>query len=443
MLRTFRDRMAICHTEDGQSYRGWIPCVSGRLSFSVFGRTLHPTKAVWENLADHQLRYLLVFQRRNLSDAMIPSKGIDARFVFVFIANTIQGKVRNQEYLIGKSFIFSDNRAWSSIEKMLRSYQNDMRSFRTNSHAGVDPDLTSFIRNREGALIVSLESSAEFSADVCICRTGTVDLKADLAILDKSGTPNLPSEHLLKNARLRTISAQIFFFLKDIGHTHQHHDSSTDTITDIHSFDGTPQGDLSWRCNTLYNIYRKVIEYKRNPHASTFNDCLGLIAYADTFRGICEEELGIHKQQPPLKSGLPVYYSNQIEQSISATQEKHERILLENRYRADIVRNFIIAIVGVIISYLGLMQFAEIDKIKASPWLVSILHLIIISPQYVIISLICMIIVYFQIHFRVFNIINDGYLIRLLSSFPRQVVIAVISIVGFMMLLVALWVMPI
>ena len=44
-------------------------------------------------------------------------------------------------------------------------------------------------------------------------------------------------------------------------------------------------------------MYRTVIEYKRNPHSSSFDDCIGIIAYANTFTELCKEELGAEAGQ--------------------------------------------------------------------------------------------------------------------------------------------------
>jgi hypothetical protein len=103
--------------EAGKSFRGWLPTITGRLSFSIFGQTSYPTKTRCANVADEHSRYLVIVQRRDTGDAILHSSikfflrtfgfmDDDTDLRFVLIANTKHKELlKTQEYLQGKAYI--------------------------------------------------------------------------------------------------------------------------------------------------------------------------------------------------------------------------------------------------------------------------------------------------------------------------------------------------
>jgi hypothetical protein len=49
-------------------YRGWIPTVSGQLSFQSIGNTVHPSPSVFSNATDKKTRFIIAYQKRWLLD---------------------------------------------------------------------------------------------------------------------------------------------------------------------------------------------------------------------------------------------------------------------------------------------------------------------------------------------------------------------------------------
>jgi hypothetical protein len=109
-------------------YRGWIPTVTGRLSFSHFG---DPTARRCRGLSrtDGNKRYLLIKQIRKTWDVMLPAwaafekaLGLRGSAQFVCLAETfdvqIPGKPEDkQAELRGKVFIIADRERWSKRVK--------------------------------------------------------------------------------------------------------------------------------------------------------------------------------------------------------------------------------------------------------------------------------------------------------------------------------------
>jgi hypothetical protein len=262
---------------------------------------------------------------------------------------------------------------------------------------------------------------------VRISRTGTTDLRYFKAYDLPTYFPNLPAEE--REGSIAIISAQMFFFLKDLAHKHQHHDQKTDTVTDLYPISALKEADFEWRIATLYGIYRKVIEYKRNSKVSQFNDCLGLIAYSETFRKISQQELG-----KKWAKRMPYYYTEELSQSIMATQSKIERQLSQSRTNSDSRRNFFIAGLGLVISYLGLLQLAGYQlPHRVTPPIYTV-HLLIWSLRSPIKCFTVLVLFFLSwnwafITWQEANV--EIILLRLLASFPRNVTLAILLIVVF------------
>ena len=361
------------------TFRGWIPAVSGRLSFSVFGRTSLPTEAVTANVADRERRFLASYQARYSADVLLPFKrvlapilfGVEGEIWFVFVANTQHSDDRTQEFLCGTAFMFTDKRAWrQAVLPELTTYQRHLRAFRFPTHGSVlDYAMPVFDHTTEYC-----RSLASFYADVRISRTGTTEISVPDPLKLNNRAPKLPDEPRQRTHIIYILAAQIFVFLKDIGHRHQHHDPATDTIVDLCQVE--PDDDLSWRLSTLYAMYRKVIDYKRNPHVSTFNNCLGIIAYASTFLAICKEELSEEQEKK-----LPVYFSDYTATSIKATQSKIERDLTTRQKLLDTARTTVLAVLGLLLSFVGLLKLTKFEvNVTPDPLYTRVVTLLLTRP---------------------------------------------------------------
>jgi hypothetical protein len=327
---------------------------------------------VFENVADKECRQLVVFQIRKTGDSIFPVPKIESKFLFVFIAKTSPKDRQNS--LAGTAFIVR-KKNWPPVKEKIAVFQQCLRTAQQEITLGNMSLLSSTVEAPAAEAVKYLTSAAVFKATVRISRSGTTDIKYDPTDSPPI-PPYFPENEIQQDRMIKAISAQIFFFLKDIGHHHQHHHKTTDTITDIYPLTANDP-DVEWRSSTLYSIYRKVIEFKRSPDKNTFNDCLGLLAYADAFKKISIREL-----KPEQQSELPEYYSEEISKSVAATQSKWESQTEDKRYREDTRRNIFIAVFGAIIAYIGLMQFGQnkVEVQSVSPILIKILNILLADP---------------------------------------------------------------
>ncbi len=352
-------------------FRGWIPTVSGRLSFSVFGHTLFPSRATCENVADPYHRYFTAYQQHDLSDVILPFKQTFSRFLLgrrgnctlLVIARTEDELPHTQFYFSGLAFIFFDSNTWANrILPLLQEYNRHLSMFYSLTRATLHQHA-----NSEFEKIIDIcASHSSFFAEIKISRRGTTDIWVPVPNATAPDAPSLPTNEVRRATLLHGLAAQLFFFLKNLGHHHQHHDGATDTIVDIHEINN--DDDLTWRRNTLYSMYRTVIEYKRNPHSATFNNCIGIIAYAETFFQLCLEEIPLAEGNPDL---LPIYYGDNTTNSIRSTQAGVERQRSERSRRLDIVRTTLLTIIAISISFAGLVRLSPEDfHITPDPWLI-------------------------------------------------------------------------
>jgi hypothetical protein len=357
-------------------YRGWIPTISGALSFSVFGETRHPRAAVFANTADDKIRYLSVYQFRNAADVLVPWKdklapflfGIDGRIWFVFLAKTEAAPGEGQHYLVGRAFMFTDLDAWAkSISPGVDSYHALLNQFELFDHA----DLRQYAERQFTSITDLCTKTCAFYVDARICRTGTTEISFPWPLALSSSAPTLPSEPMKLGLIVHILASQTFYFLKDIGHRHQHHHESTDQIVLLYEIEG--DDDVAWRRSTIFGIYRKVIQLKRDPHVSTFSDALGLIAYGESFRGISNREVGQGK--------LPEYYAKETADSIRSTQARVEREASQRQKRIDIFRNLVISLAGILFSFMGLLKLSKYQSdVTPNPALTSFLDWLLLNP---------------------------------------------------------------
>lgn len=330
------------------AFKGWIPAVSGRLSFTAFGDTHHPNEARSVNVADSKIRFLVAYQERTTSDGLVPRLfNLDGAFCYLFLAKTADGDSFKQQFLIGRTFIFSLKSGWKSVLPHIADLQAHLASFQDHAHPSLEDHMVELFDN---ANFMS-KRYCLFYSDISIGRNGTTDVKVEWPQQVAANAPLCPSSGRLKEKFVHQLAAQTFFFLKDLGHRHQHHNPYTDTIVDLHSADVR---DVDWRLSTLYSIYRKIIHYKRHPDKETFNDCMGLVAYAESFHEICTEDL-----PPTRREFMPKYYSKNMIESIKSTQAKLERKATNSQRRLDIVRNTIISITSLFVGFIGLIRLSN------------------------------------------------------------------------------------
>lgn len=283
-----------------QVFKAWVPNVSGALSFSAIGSGCYPDHPVRANIGDQKIRYLVAYQRRELIDAISPffarRRGYLGEFVCLCVASSSDDPMDTSDLLQGKLFIFHDLVQWeTSVQPLVVSAQEKLREF-----AGVMTG-AALLSTSFGPTVSNLHSLlpafSSFFIDFSLTRSGIASLSIpdDYEAHISPSAPIFPTDTLQRQHAERVVCSQLFFFLKDLCHNHQHHDPKADTIVDIHPANGN---DLEWRAKVLRVLYRKIIEFKRNSRGASFHSSLGILLYAKSFRGITFREM--KKELPPV-----------------------------------------------------------------------------------------------------------------------------------------------
>lgn len=299
-------------------YRGWIPTVAGKLSFRIIGDCNHPTRCVSANSLVGSHRYVLSFQRRNLSDApfrkIAALRNLVGDFRFVFIGRVRQDLNAINLPMFGHVFLFKDLRVWRRIRHDARYAQNLLNRYQENpdeQHA-LEP---SVIQAMTG-VSARLEAAADVSCRIVLKRTGELSLRRL--------TPKRPeyielADDLRIYANLslsEMMAAQFYYFMRDITHAHQHHHPRTDTILTVYA----TRNDVDWRKNVLFSLYNHIISRKRSSSFFECGNSLGILAYAESFYRLCKGSLGA--RWPHHEKNFPTFNNEELKASIGATLER-------------------------------------------------------------------------------------------------------------------------
>lgn len=259
------------------TYIGWVPTVGRRLSYSIIGSSSHPSVAEIANVADGKKRRILCLQNRTLLDSALPIfKSALARrffnlsgsFVFFLDAESNNDFSSENQMLNGKLYLFTDNVDENTDEKVLciREAINKLNNFDSPFVSESIDDFYSEINKKH---FNDIEKYSIFNACFRLDRDGIIEIDTE-ADTDKE------LEH--------TICAQLFFFIKDISHRHQHHHPKTDTILDIYNKDNS-----HWQDEVLRALYKRVLDFKRSRNEWVYSSALGVLSYIKAFKKVCGE----------------------------------------------------------------------------------------------------------------------------------------------------------
>lgn len=298
---------------------GWIPNVAGRLSFSHIGKSTYPRRCAVENTGNSLGRRIVVAQARRLSDWLLPNwyfralYGYSADWHFVLVARTGGDRFDHISRLEGEVLIFDKTDWGRTIDLPHGGGTAPADIVKSGLLAWARVPRSQSVDPLPEEALERLRSSALFSFAVRVRRSGVIWLRplsfaSDLVFADDY----LSEPHTPRPAEIRHLANQVFFFMKDISHSHRHHHPGSDTITEV----GPVDPRRTWAINTHYRIHRKVVEMRRSSDPEAFYGASGMLAYLGSLRKAVTNKA----QREQARSALN-FNNAEIEGSIKAETE--------------------------------------------------------------------------------------------------------------------------
>ncbi len=285
---------------DGWNYFGWVPTVSGWLSFSHAGSVQKSHYLLKASAFNNTLKNkkgipaLVAYQQRNLSDrpfASFPSflhGSLVRRGYWEFFCCLRPSKKEGEENrevlaLEGKIWVISSTSA--DVAEAQRIV-NELRSFEKE-------DAEKFRKLLDESFTKA--KVAWYCAEVCIrrdglCQIGSISRSDSQIISDASASD--PTSRRQANSWL--CAFEIYSFIKDIFHRHKYHALDDDTIAPLIAISPNSDATLgiqyedslkAWSRATSHYLHSSVINFSRNTNRiEALQDAKGILSYLDSFQ---------------------------------------------------------------------------------------------------------------------------------------------------------------
>ncbi len=284
---------------------GWVPNISGRLSFSNLSASELTVEA--RNLPvppdSGAPRYVFAYHRRVTNDdhlkelvrsllrpitkhALRIDWGLSDAFHFIAALKADEGDtaLTGNVYIL-KNYKFS--KAWISS---FRDFESDLHAATAAGNSQAD---TCEVFLSELARLADSESPSHFiSSDIRLERSGKCCVQSAVEV--QSTWP--PSPFWRSN--------HAFNFVRDLFHSHYHHAGTDDAFTALSE-------EASWERATDQSLYRAILQARRRRLPSYVAEAQGRLAYLKAFR------------EPRLTS-LPERHLEQMAHSFEATIAQNE-----------------------------------------------------------------------------------------------------------------------
>lgn len=326
---------------------GWVPTVTGNLSFSALGRGSFPSRCLRVDTPE----VFVIYQKRDLLDVLVPyaddvnvakffrekianlALKISGQFSFVMIATP----EKLTECCTGKIYLVAhahNNRALKEAKKAFRQSEptNDARELFELAVSQMSCYETKFELQRQGRLKISADDTTSVGG-------------------------------ILAN--------QTFFFVKDIAHVHQHHDPRHDAITEM-----TPHTDefnAEWISKTQQALYRSIIRYKRFRNEKALFRASGILAYTQAFQNS-------YVRPPKAIADGKKYHQTELEQSLEVSRSEIKHFDQKRLAKIETFRNFFFALFGLAMSVTFLARLGGPVEVEVDDRIVDLAILLAQNP---------------------------------------------------------------
>lgn len=266
-----------------KTYAGWVPNITGQLSFSLIGLRGGSGGCVTANDeivpdANPPHRIVLLTQKRVTRDIPLPFRlFFPAREKqYILVAETAGTK--RPTLANGKVEACPDELGMLKGKVFVVPYHHDEteRRFAKRTVAAVRKVIVSAALR--GSDIVALRDEV-FQALGRGRQSGVTILEASFELY-RTGELRVT----IPASERPALARQVYYFVKDASHRHYHHRRSSDNLLPL--CPAPPDDDETWRRNTLWALTRTVLEARRRDKLEGYKSAIGVLAYAEAFQGL-------------------------------------------------------------------------------------------------------------------------------------------------------------
>lgn len=310
-------------------YIGWVPTITGRLSFSTIGLGSYPSACSRSGEGSE----FVLMQRRDLLDVIVPfGNSTDVgKFFRELIANKIFG--------VSGRFLFVMS---AKVEASGEACEGQIHVFPEVKARQAKRELNFHFKSGNPPSEVNQCIDKNLSAACYRCNF-RLERQGKLKLFYACGFPGSPDGELPM-----LLANQAFYFVKDVAHVHQHHDPTHDAITEV-TATSNDNPDRTWVSETMFSLYRAIIRYKRFRSEKALFRAAGIIAYARSF----EKSYGAN----PSKEG---FYAEELERSLAVAREEIKHFDQKRISQIETFRNVFFAVFGLVVS---VVVIAQIDGV--------------------------------------------------------------------------------
>lgn len=349
------------------AYAGWVPTITGHLSFSLIGlgEGVSANGVCAESVvAGAPCRYVGVSKRRVTSD--LPYNGwpvgkimpsTKAEYVIIGQSKSALrpalrgGQVTTAEdeigVLTGEIWVIphhDDRVANDAANQLVKQVRRLINSYGDRNPRGTTGDISGL-----PAAAAELLQRAERKG-VTVPRAGFALFRTgEFRLVFSTSNPPWSADPAVADP----IARQMFYFAKDISHRHYHHRRSTDNLLPIVPAD---EDDIAWRRETLWALVRSVLEARRRNRLQSYKSAVGILAYAEAFQSLLAQIRRTTPGEEP--SFIPwddatLYDFSHTRASLEATISEREFV----ETSSDAFKSVLIAtLLGAAALWVGLLQ---------------------------------------------------------------------------------------
>jgi len=314
-------------------YTGWVPSVIGRLSFTSYKSKLTGRSA------NNRVDWVFELEVRDLLDtiALLPPASSAGRFFREHIAQSIFGISGRFMFAYISVFDEKNDRLTGQVHVISEALQKDaVRQLKTVTSSDIESYSAglAFLTERSPETI---GTNGYWAASVDIYRSGQVNI-------DTKANSQLPAARHDD----KVIAEQIYYFIKDLFHNHQHHDPKSDSlisVCEVTSFD-----DNSWIGSVHHALFRSVIRYKRFQTENHISKSLGILAYTEAFEKTFSN-----------KAELKGFQTEQLKDSLKVAQDDARNTRGTRAAFAESVKTTFFAFFAFLVSMSFLLRFRSTD----------------------------------------------------------------------------------